>query len=171
MKIFDLVDNKVTFDTAILLVPEFKTLWDKDKTKNKDLAFKQFLYIYFIMDSASPYSNFPEEKKKVAVAQDLLKGEVTDTPELKVAMDKYRELSETPTQRLLNSVKYKIDEIAQYLQNTPYTDDNATAQLKSIESTSKLTAQLTILQDAVNKEKSTASEKRSGEKRTRKYED
>lgn len=171
MKIFDLVDTKVVFDTSLLLVPEFKVIWDEDKAKDKNKAFKTFAYIYFMVDPASPYSNFPLDKRRTAVGQDMFKGEIEETAGIKGAMDKYSELSETPSQRLLNSVKYKIDEIANYLQNTPYTDDNATAQLKSIESTSKLTAQLTILQDAVNKEKSSESTKRSGDKRTRKYED
>lgn len=170
MKIFDLVDNKVKFDTSLLLIPEFKTLWSKDKSKDKDLAFRQFAYIYFIVDSSSPYSNFPLQKRKEYVKRDLFKDQLEETPELQAAMDKYSELSETPTQRLLNSVKYKIDEIAAYLKSTPYTDDNAAAQLKSIESTSKLTAQLAILQEAVNKEKS-SNEKVAGDKRVRKYED
>jgi len=39
MKIFNLANNKVSFDTSLLLVPEFKTLWEKDKSKTKDLAF------------------------------------------------------------------------------------------------------------------------------------
>lgn len=170
MKIFDLVDNKVKFDTSLLLVPEFKTLWSKDKSRDKDLAFKQFAYIYFIVDPSSPYSNFPYDKRKEIIKKDLFKNELEETPELKAAMSKYEELSETPTQRLLNAVKHKIDEIADYLKSTPYTDDNATAQLKSIESTSKLTAQLIILQEAVNKEKS-SNEQISGNKRVRKYED
>lgn len=171
MKIFDLVDNKVMFDTSLLLVPEFKKIWDKDKSKDKNIAFRQFSYIYFIVDSASPYANFPLDKRKELVGKDMFKGEIDVTPDLELAMIKYSELSETPSQRLLNSVKHKIDEIADYLTNTPFNDDNASSQLKSIESTSKLTAQLVILQEAVNKEKSSDSTKRSGDKRTRKYED
>lgn len=171
MKIFDLADNRVIFDPALLLVPEFKQLWAKDKSKNKDMAFKQFMYIYFIMDTASPYANFPEDKRKNAVANDMLKGEVTETADLKAAIALYKELSETPTQRLLISVKGKIDDLANFLKATPVTEDSLQPILKAIESTSKLVAQLAVLEDAVNKEKSTANTKRSGEKRTRKYED
>jgi hypothetical protein len=171
MKIFDMADNKVVFDSALLMVPEFKKLWDEDKSKTKDIAFKQFAYIYFICDSGSPYANFPDEKRKEAVAKDMFKGEVKETPNLHAAMQKFKELAETPTQRLLTSVKKKIDQIATYLDTTVYDDDNSSSQLKSIESTSKLVAQLAVLEDAVNKEKATANTKRSGEKRTRKYED
>jgi len=171
MKIFNLANNKVVFDTELLLVPEFKELWEADKSKTKDLVFKQFAYIYFIIDSGSPYSNFPVHKRKEFVGNDIFKGEVKETPALKVAMDKYILMSETPTQRLLSSVKGKIDDVANFLKNTDITEDSLGPVLKAIESTSKLVSQLSTLEDAVNKEKSTDATKRSGEKRTRKYED
>jgi hypothetical protein len=171
MKIFNLANNKVSFDTSLLLVPEFKTLWEKDKSKTKDLAFNQFAYIYFVVDSASPYSNFPEHKRKEIVGKDLFKGQVQENADLKLAMNKYIELSESPTQRLLSSVKGKIDDVAGFLKNTDITEDSLGPVLKAIESTSKLVAQLSTLEDAVNKEKAADSTKRTGEKRTRKYED
>jgi hypothetical protein len=171
MKIFNLANNKVVFDTELLLIPEFKALWDADKNKTKDLAFKQFAYIYFIIDSGSPYSNFPEHKRKELVGKDIFKGEVKETPALKVAMDKYVQMSESPTQRLLTSVKSKIDDVASFLKNTEITEDSLAPVLKAIESTSKLVSQLATLEDAVNKEKATDATRRAGEKRTRKYED
>jgi hypothetical protein len=171
MKIFNLANNKVVFDTELLLIPEFKALWDADKNKTKDLAFKQFAYIYFIIDSGSPYSNFPEHKRKELVGKDIFKGEVKETPALKAAMDKYVQMSESPTQRLLTSVKSKIDDVASFLKNTEITEDSLAPVLKAIESTSKLVSQLATLEDAVNKEKATDATRRAGEKRTRKYED
>jgi len=171
MKIFNLANNKVVFDTELLLIPEFKALWDADKNKTKDLAFKQFAYIYFIIDSGSPYSNFPEHKRKELVGKDIFKGEVKETPGLKAAMDKYVQMSESPTQRLLTSVKSKIDDVASFLKNTEITEDSLAPVLKAIESTSKLVSQLATLEDAVNKEKATDATRRAGEKRTRKYED
>jgi hypothetical protein len=86
-------------------------------------------------------------------------------------MDKYIEMSESPTQRLLTSVKGKIDDVANFLKNTDITEDSLAPVLKAIESTSKLVSQLSTLEDAVNKEKATDATRRAGEKRTRKYED
>ena len=94
-----------------------------------------------------------------------------ENADLKLAMNKYIELSESPTQRLLSSVKGKIDDVAGFLKNTDITEDSLGPVLKAIESTSKLVAQLSTLEDAVNKEKAADSTKRTGEKRTRKYED
>lgn len=171
MKIFNLANNKIVFETELLLVPEFKALWEADKSKTKDLVFKQFAYIYFMIDSGSPYSNFPEYKRKEFIGKDIFKGEIKETPLLKDAMGKYIELSESPTQRLLTSVKGKIDDVANFLKNTDITEDSLAPVLKAIESTSKLVSQLSTLEDAVNKEKATDATRRAGEKRTRKYED
>ena len=171
MKIFDLVNNKINFDSSLLIVPEFKNLWDKDKTKTKDYAFKQFAYIYFICDSNSPYSNFPEDKRKEIVGKDMFKDEIKINSDLLEAIKKYNDLSESPTQRLLSSVKSKIDGVATFLNNTDINEDSLVSVLKAIESTSKLVSQLATLEDAVNKEKATDSTRRAGEKRTRKYED
>jgi hypothetical protein len=171
MKLFNLVNNKIEFDTSLLIIPEFNKIWVSDKSKDKDKAFKQFAVIYFMVDSNSPYSNFPLESKKTMVFNDMFKGEVNETADLKNAMLKYTLLSETPTQRLLMSVKMKIDGIANFLNNSETNEETLPAILKAIESTSKLVGQLSILEDAVNKEKASAKDKRTGEKRTRLYED
>jgi hypothetical protein len=171
MKIFNLNNNKVDFDVSLLIIPEFKKLWDGDKTKTKDVAFKKFAYIYFLIDSNSPYSNFPLDKRKELLLKDMFKGEFKEDAELLQACKKYADLSVTPTQNLLFTVKNKINEIADFLNNTSADIETINSILKVIESTSKLISQLTILEDAVNKEKSADSEKRSGAKRTRKYED
>ena len=171
MKIFNLANNNIVFDEALLLIPEFEALWKKDTSKTKELAFKQFAYIYFIYDSASPYSNFPEHKRIELVSKDMLKGEVKNNEQLKAAVQKFLEMSETPTQRLLASVKSKIDDVARYLTDTEIDNKSLPPILKTIESTSKLVSQLSTLEDAVNKEKASNSTRRSGEKRTRKYED
>lgn len=171
MKLFNLVNNKIEFDTSLLIIPEFNKIWVSDKSKDKDKAFKQFAVIYFMVDSNSPYSNFPLESKKAMIFKDMFKGEITETEDLKNAINKYTLLSETPTQRLLMSVKMKIDDIANFLNNSETNEETLPSILKAIESTSKLVGQLAILEDAVNKEKSSVKDKRTGERRTRLYED
>ena len=36
MNLFDLKDRKVIVSTEALLIPEFKELWSRDKTKDKE---------------------------------------------------------------------------------------------------------------------------------------
>jgi hypothetical protein len=43
-------------EPELLLVKEFKTLIDRDKTKYREQATKELTYIYLALDWKSPYS-------------------------------------------------------------------------------------------------------------------
>ena len=48
-----LVDNKIEFEAELLVVKEFKALWDRDKSKNKERAFRDFTFIWFMLSQDS----------------------------------------------------------------------------------------------------------------------
>jgi hypothetical protein len=43
-------------EPELLLIKEFKTLLDRDKSKHKDKATQELTYIYLALDWKSPYS-------------------------------------------------------------------------------------------------------------------
>jgi len=170
MKIFSLRDFNIIVEPEVLLVPEFKTLWDRDKSKSKNKVYDELKYIYFVYDSASPYSNMPKEARETTVKMDVMKDKKYKPDEqVNSAIKKFLDLSETSSQRLLISVKNKIDEIAISLDETPYTDDNSAEQIKAIDSTGKLIERLQYLEEVVNKEK-VKGEHRRGNRGTRLFE-
>jgi hypothetical protein len=171
MKIFNLKNFNIVVDAEALLVPEFKELWDRDKSKNKEKAYNELSYVYMVSDNNSPYSNMPKERREKDVKRDILKNEKykLDTDILK-AVDKYKLLSETPTQRLFNSVQNKIDDIADYLDKTHADEKTMSAILQAIEKVSKLVANYDTIKNAVENEKS-KGETRRGQKTTRLFED
>jgi len=153
MKIFNIKDYNIEIEPEVITVSEFKTIWDKDRTKDKSTAYNTFRWIYYMGDAASPYSNYPETQKLEYINLDCFRDKTyKPTKEVLLALEKYKELSQTPIQRLYNSVKYKIDDISTYLSTTKIDDDTLSSVLKVIESTSKLVTQMANLQDAVNKE-------------------
>lgn len=171
MKIFQLVDGEVKIDPEILIIPEFDAVWKQDKKKDKIDAFQNFTYIYHCCDHASPYSNFPIGKREEAVRADLISDKTwKETKEIKAARQKFIEMSTTPLQRLLSASQRKIDEIAQFLDETPVDVDTVPSILKIMNDLSKTVNQFAALTETVTKEQKQNSTKRRGEKSSAMFE-
>jgi len=110
MRLFREENFKVVVDTELKQIPEFKSLIVRDRTSDKKQALKEFSYIYFVYDHKSPYYIYPDDERRVRVSHDLSlvanEGDVY-SPDAKVqeAIDKYLELSKTPTIKSLTSIR------------------------------------------------------------------
>lgn len=165
MKLFELINNNVVVSAEVLTIPHFNKLWLADKSKNKDKAFKEFTYIYHKADLNSPYSNFPENKKDESIKMDML-GDKDYTPSQDVieAITKYKELQETPLQRLFQAVKNKVDDIATYLDGTSIDDENIKIVMEVFSKISSTIGNFDKLQQAVEKEKEQSNTRIRGDK-------
>jgi hypothetical protein len=81
----------------------------------------------------------------------------TPTQEVIDAISKYKELQETPLQRLLQSAKNKVDDIATYMESTSIDDDNIKIILDAFSKISATISNFDKLQQAVQKEKEQAN--------------
>ena len=100
--VFDDVTNTLRINECpILLIKEFKTLWDKDRNKCKEdktgnerlRAFKEFTYIYLMLDFKSPYYKYLEQEKHEAAMSDSgLTDDNLKNPEFIDAYNKYQEI-------------------------------------------------------------------------------
>jgi hypothetical protein len=166
MKIFDLKDNEVIVSPEILTISVFEEIWNGDKSKNKKNAFNDFKYIYHLSDFNSPYNNYSKQKREEAIKEEVI-GEKTYTPSEKVlqACKVYRELRETPIERLFTSVKDKIEEMSEYLNTNELNDNSVTPVLKIFDSMSKIVGQYKTLETAVKSEKESTTVKIRGDKK------
>lgn len=172
MKIFNFKNFQVIVDPEVLTIPEFFTIWDKDKTKDKTKAFKELAYVYHMADFNSPYSNLSEEKKKQRVGNDIMKNEKYNPPSYVLeAITKYKELSITPKERLLMSAKRKIDQVAEYMDNSNVSDETLTNILKIFKDLQPIVANFDNLEEAVRKEKLNKTEKRRAGRKTSLFEE
>lgn len=113
MKLFKIENHVLELDRdEIRLIPEFKELLIRDKGKNgndrgsKSLCYKEFKYIYFIADYKSPYVDFPDKEREKYSKQDSGFEESWKIDNsIKLAIDKYKFLQETPSIRILNSLQ------------------------------------------------------------------
>jgi hypothetical protein len=113
---FNLINNTVIIQPEILLIPEFKILWDLDKDINKVNCYKQFTYIYFTEDFNSPYKkSYSGKELEDKVIKDIFEGkEFKISKEILAAKEKYIELKTTATMKLLNSAEKAMKEITKY---------------------------------------------------------
>ena len=162
MDLFDLRDFKVTISPRALLIPEFRTLWDRDKSKDKDKALRELAYVYYLSDFKSPYL-LSLDMSIVAntVAKDFMKDEsYKPNKEIEEAISKYKELQITPSMRLLTASLTTVNRLTDYLEevdlnerddkNKPiYKPSDITNSLKSI---GGIVESLTKVRDQVEKE-------------------
>ena len=108
----------------ILLVKEFGKLMDlgRNKTKtdktgaDRTRAFREFTYIYLMLDWQSFYSQFSEAERNEAAKQDaeLTEEEFSD-PDFRAACRRYREIQESARDiKLIKAAQNKVDELIDY---------------------------------------------------------
>ena len=162
MDLFDLRDFKVTISPRALLIPEFRTLWDRDKSKDKDKALQELAYVYYLSDFKSPYLlSLDMSIVSDTVAKDFMKDEsYKPDQEVEEAISKYKELQITPSMRLLTASLTTVNRLTDYLEevdlnerddkNKPiYKPSDITNSRKSI---GGIVESLTKVRDQVEKE-------------------
>jgi hypothetical protein len=154
MRILDFDNDNIIITPEILTVPEFKAVWSRDKSRSKNTAFTQLSYIYHICDYNSPYANIEESRKKEYVGLDILKDSKYEPDDIMIrAIGKYKELSQTPKERLLNAAKAKLDELAQFLKDAKVGTDNVKAVLEVYKQLAASASSFDALEEAVKKER------------------
>lgn len=115
--IFDNATNTLKIDEhSILLVKEFKDLWEVSRNKCKEdksgkmrlKAMKELTYIYLVLDFKSPYFQYKERDKHIAALADsgLEEDDMKDEVFL-AAFRKYKEIQESDPILSLIKTSYK----------------------------------------------------------------
>jgi len=113
-------NNEMVPDPMLMLVPEFKKIWDRDPSKTKKKAKQEFAYIYFIADYKSEYNTFGLEKEE-NIAKDIMKDKkyIPDDTVIE-AIEKYEKLQLTSSMRYLKSIRMTVDSLIAYLESLKY---------------------------------------------------
>lgn len=123
--LYDNVSHELKLnEPEILLVKEFAALWSNDrnisktdpKGINKTRAFREFTYMYLMIDWQSHYSEFSEAERSEAAKADseITESEFND-PVFRAACRKYREIQESSRDiKLVRAAQNKVDEIIDY---------------------------------------------------------
>lgn len=123
--IYDQVRMELTLnEPEILLTKEFAALWSNERNITKEdptgikrkRAFKEFTYMYLMIDWQSHYSEFSEyERNEAAKADSGITEEEFNDPLFRAACRKYREIQESARDiKLVRAAQNKADELIDY---------------------------------------------------------
>lgn len=158
---FELKDNQVIISPQSLSLPFFKVIWDTDKSKGKESAYKELSYIFYLYDNKSPYYSYPLDRRRELILKDIIKDSKWKPSKLvEEGLIKYKELTTTQSTELLESVRgllYKLQGYFDSLSFDPKGDvelemKKADAVLKATSGVSKAIESLDALEQRVKKE-------------------
>lgn len=110
-KLFDIDGGKVVMNPTILWLPEFKKIWDRDKSKGKEVAAREISYIVFLHSFQSPYQAYSEADRESKIISDFFKEGWKPDDCVKAGIKKYLELQDSAVLRLFNSTKLALEAI------------------------------------------------------------
>lgn len=125
-------------EPEILLIKEFEELWEKGRNKCKEdptgtrrlRAFREFKYIFLMLDWMSPYSQFDEQERH---QECLLDASITEEewadPTFRAACRKYRELQESSkTLKFIKAAQGVVDKITDYFNDLDLSERDPVTQ-------------------------------------------
>lgn len=182
MKVFKVRGWDLQVDEEAWGISAFKALLKRDKTKDKEKALKDMLFVYMWCDIRSDFSSIPEDQR-----EEVIKGEINlpdkwkKDSKIDAAIETYRKYSETPIQRLYKQSLKSAQDIGNYLELTdallaerdnhgkPVTDINKITQ--SLQRIPKLMADLKAAYKEVVQEQKDLEGKQKGSKTMNMFED
>ena len=147
MKLIRYEDYQIKLADEAFLVKPIRRLWHQDRSNQKEQFWRQMSYLYFVVSPASSYSYIldPEERAKAVIEQEGLPADFRPSELLLEAMQVYRKLTITPSQKLLEASLKAADTVSKFLSDPDIlnkTDDkgrplyqisSVTAALKNVE--------------------------------------
>jgi hypothetical protein len=166
MKVFDMIGSKITVKPESLMIPEFKLIWESDKSKDKGIALNKLSFIVFLCDNSdsNPYKNYSESDRSEILKKDF---DISnkELESLEVAIRKYRDLSTTRYERAVQSALKSLEKVERYydyIDQLPIEQFDITEFLGSAEKLGKAVESLRKLEKLLEADRKEDSKVRGG---------
>lgn len=118
MKLIKYEDYQLKISDEAFLVRPIRRLYNADRSERKEQFWKQMSFMYFMVNPASSYSYILdlEERASEIIKQEGLPEDFKPSPMLVEAMQIYRKLTVTPSQKLLNSALKGACTVSEFLE-------------------------------------------------------
>ena len=172
--VYDNGSNRIEInEPEILLIKEFKTLYDRDKTKNKSRLWKELTYIYLAIDWKSLYNQYSEqERHQEALSDSGITEEEFNDPIFREACRKYKALQESNKSiKMLRAAMNAADQFIDYFNDIVDLNERdvsgkpvftAEKVMKEVGMLNKVHEELVTLENRVKKELAEKSTLRAG---------
>ena len=146
-----------------LWVPEFRKIWERDKSKTKEIAAKEISYIVFLYSFTSPYQAYAEKEREARIIKDYFGDMPSWKPDetVKAAITKYKEMQDTIALKLLRSTKLALETMQEFFENA--TADDIDKIVKNAKELGNLVQSLDKLERQVQKEQLESASIRGGQ--------
>ena len=120
MKLFEIKDYNLTINELAWGLSPFKNILKRDKTKEKELAFKEMLFIYFYTDIRSDYMYLTKDKERCfEIIKDIgLPSTWTIDETMNIAIDFYKARSVSVIGKLYQDALKSVGDMSDYLRTT-----------------------------------------------------
>ena len=171
MKLFEIVHGSAVVTAECLLIPEFKKVYSRDKSKSKDKATRELAYVYFSTDYKSIYLSFDSKVRQERLNVDFMEDEKYKPDQIILeACKKYEDLQQTPTMNFLKAARNAMESTEDYFNNINYSERDAknnqvykvTDVTRALKDCSGVKDTLDKLLLAVKKEQSKGEQARGG---------
>ena len=144
MELLTISNDSVIVSPYVLTIKEFEEI----SKRKKDIAIKEFSYVYHMCDHNSPFSVYDLTEKQEKIISSVFKSKWTPDIKVNAACDKYIELKETHAIKLLKAARSAINKLKHYFEIVDLTDvdDNG----RPIYQAKDLVANLSKMADVVN---------------------
>ena len=172
--IYDNGNNRLEInEPEILLIKEFKALFDRDKSKNKARLWKELTYIYLAIDWKSLYNQYSEqERHQESLSDSGITEEEFNDPLFREACRKYKALQDSNKSiKMLRAAMNAADQFIDYFNDIVDLNERdvngkpiftAEKVMKEVAMLNKVHEELIVLENRVKKELAEKSTLRAG---------
>ena len=122
MEVFELEDGIVYPTKEILLIEPFKTIWEKDTSRQKEESIKIFTYVNFLCNPrrSNPYFDIDEKERSKHIKKEIWGDENYNHPDYLTIIEavvKYKSLLEieSPSLKLYLSAVQGLNELTNFI--------------------------------------------------------
>ncbi len=147
MKLLSFENYELQVSPEALLIRPIRRLYNQDRSERKERFFQQLSYLWFMVSPQSSYSYILDydERSKAVIEQEGLPEDFRPSELLVEAMRIYKQLTITPSQKLLTSAIKAADTVSKFLEDPEiltkvddkgrpmYQVSSITAALKNVE--------------------------------------
>lgn len=156
IKIIDLVDSKIIVAPECLVIEPFKSIWEKDKSKDKTQAFNMIKYTWYYSSFKSPFFQHNNADRSKLILSHIIKDDKFKlTKELEECIKIYEKINTTPAMKLFRSVQESINKMEEFFMTAEYNEDSITKIQKAIIDMPKMQEAIQAALNNCNKESGT----------------
>ena len=155
IKIIDLKDSKIIVAPECLVIEPFKSVWEKDKSKDKTYAFNVIKYTWYFASFKSPFFQHSNTDRSKLILDHIIKDDKFKiTRELEDCIAVYEKIHTTPSMKLFKAVQESIGKMEEFFKTAEYNEDSITKIQKAIIDMPKMQEAVQAALDNCNKESS-----------------